>query len=339
MQRILYSFLLTGLCFCSHGQTTQTILLKAAPEVDAPVIAKVIASQKVILDAAPAAKNANAGWRQLPLPTPFEGYVPLASIDKSLQITPGTAVHYLPANDSAKITTVAANDDYEVIRAGEAWVTVQMRKSITGYFNEPFADDAPFDFDTNKIPAVATEPAPAPATVTPAPVVLPAPLVIPARPARINPDEPISQLDPTTLPPENVQWQPVRERMEDPARPAITRNQSSPAIAEQPPGSGLVVSPDLTQAREPSPAPGPAKTPRLLTGILKKEIASGGAPYPVQLRSPDGRLIALVDLSRIYISDLSPFIGNKVYIRGQIHPLSGNTSRLVITAESLRMAD
>jgi hypothetical protein len=100
-----------------------------------------------------------------------------------------------------------------------------------------------------------------------------------------------------------------------------------------------MVSPDQTQAREASPDLGPAKTPRLLTGQLLREINASGPGYPVRLKSPEGRLIAYVDFSSIYISDLAPYLGQKVYIRGQIYPLPDTPAQLVILAESLRLAE
>jgi len=101
----------------------------------------------------------------------------------------------------------------------------------------------------------------------------------------------------------------------------------------------IMVSPDQTQAREASPDLGPAKTPRLLTGTLTREINVTGPTYPIRLKSPEGRLIAYVDFSGIYISDLAPYLRQKVYVSGQIYPLPNNSAQLVILAESLRLAE
>jgi hypothetical protein len=95
---------------------------------------------------------------------------------------------------------------------------------------------------------------------------------------------------------------------------------------------------EQTQARETTPELGPAKTPRLLTGQLVRQISADGPDYPIRLLTPEGRLIAYVDLSRIYISDLSPYLNQKVYINGQIFPLPKANSRRVILAESLKLA-
>jgi hypothetical protein len=101
----------------------------------------------------------------------------------------------------------------------------------------------------------------------------------------------------------------------------------------------LVVSPSNTQAREVVPPFGPAKTPRLLTGLLTREIATEGPTYPIRLRSLEGRLIACVDLSGVFISDLSPYLDQRVYLRGQVHPLPNHSSQLVILAQEIRLAE
>lgn len=330
MQRTLIRFFLCALLASAPLQAAKEILLQFSPETNAPVIAKITATDKVILDAAPAERNADQGWRQLPLPTPFEGYVPIATVNKGMAILGGTPVHYLPTTESAKVTTVEEGDRYEIVRAKEEWVTVRFYKDITGYFLA--TEEAPslnLSFTKNTTPVLAMPPAQSP---TPVPVTIPAPQ------KRINPDEPIAQVDPNSLPPENVQWKPVleppTEQHLDPAR-----GLSSQSINPASPISDLVVTPSNTQARESTPVLKPAKTPRLLTGQLVREIAAEGPAYPVRLKSPEGRLIAYVDFSGIFISDLSPYIDQKVYLRGEVHPLSESNSQLVIYVQDIRLAE
>lgn len=336
MQRTLYSFFLCLLCLCGTARAAKEILLRTAPVADAPVIAKVTASEKVVLDAAPAPRNAETGWRQLALPTPFEGYVPTAAMGKNFDIVEGTPVHYLPTANAARITVVEPGDVYEVVRATDEWATVRFRKDITGYFTDDAAEKVAIDFESLQVPLVTTQPAP---ERRPAP----APVAIPAPRARVNPDEPISQLDPSTLPPENVVWKPARSPSPEPSSEATQGTARSPGSPNRG-GSGLpnpdlMVSPAQTQAREAAPELGPAKAPRLLAGILKQDLSNDGSAYPIRLQSPEGRLVAYVDFSGIYISDLTPYLDQKVYVRGQIHPLPNASARLVILAESLRLAD
>jgi len=325
MQRTLFCFILGCLSFGSTTHAAREILLRLQPAPSAPVIAKITASEKVILDAAPAPTNAELGWRQLALPTPFVGYVPVATLGKNFAIVESTPVHYLPTAVSAAITRVEADDIYEVVRIKEEWATVRFQKSITGYFMDDSTEEIAINFNAFQVPLVSTEPARAP---------VPAPVMIPAPRARINPDQPIGQLDPNALPEENVVWQAVPTS----SSPPITY--PAPRISAPTTGvSDLMVSPAQTQAREASPELGPAKTPRLLTGTLIREINVSGPTYPIRLQSPEGRLIAYVDFSGIYISDLTPYIDQKVYIHGQIHPLPNTSSQLVILADSLRLAE
>jgi hypothetical protein len=347
MHRRLTSFFLVWLTLSAPLSGAREILLRTAPEAGAPAIAKITATDRVILDAAPAGRNAEEGWHQLALPTPFEGYVPTATLDKSLAIVAGTAVHYLPTTESATITEVAPDDRYEVVREQNDWATVRFYKPITGYFLLGPGDDAvrvEIDLQAprltpltpaRKAQAVAAPAGPSEATLEPALE----PLAIPAPRRPINPDEPISQLDPDSLPPENVVWQPAADR----GRASAARNEDQPESNPPPripnPESAIMVTPEQTQARETAPAPGPAKPPRLLSGQLIRQIEVDGPGYPIRLYSPDGRLIAFVDLSGIYLPDLNPYLNERVYIRGQIHPLPDSSSQLVIFAESLRLAE
>jgi len=336
MLRTFFTTLLVCVTINAPTYAAQEIRLRLQPTMEAPVVARVIASDQVILNTAPAPRNAQLGWRKISLPTPFEGYVDIESLGKNFAILEGSPVHYLPTVESGVITKVEEGDIYEVVSVTETWATVRYRKDIIGYFNDEVAQSAAVDSEPPQLPLVSTEPAPAP-------------IAIPARPFQINPDQPIAQLDPTTLPAENVIWKPVRVRGGDPSslHSAVTESESessptsriaSPASPASP-ISDLMVTQELTQAREATRDLGPAKTPRLLTGTLEREINVDGPTYPIRLKSPEGRLIAYVDFSGIYISDLSPFIGQKVYIRGQIYPLPNTRAQLVILADSLRLAE
>jgi hypothetical protein len=102
-----------------------------------------------------------------------------------------------------------------------------------------------------------------------------------------------------------------------------------------------MVGPAETQAREAvDPEPSANSEPaRRLTGVLVREINKDGPAYPIRLRSPEGRLIAYVDLSALFISDLSPFIGQPVNLVGELRPLRPNTRELVILAREIRAAE
>jgi hypothetical protein len=316
-----------GLCSTSHA--AKEILLRLQPNAESPVIAKVTASDKVILDTAPAPKNAALGWRQLAVPTPFEGYVPVATMSKNFEIIEGTSVQYLPTSESAAITRVESGDRYEVVRVKEDWATVRFYKDIIAYFIDDTSVEVAFSI-TRPNASELTTPTPEPIDIT-----TPEPIAIPAAATRINPDEPIAQLDPNALPPENVHWQAANESAGE-SKPKLAPHETSSA----PPLSEPIMVPAAqTQAREATIELGPAKTPRLLTGTLVREINVSGPDYPIRLKSPEGRLIAYVDFSEVYISDLAPYLDQKVYVRGQVYPLPNTHSQLVILAESLRLAE
>jgi hypothetical protein len=359
-------------------QGAREIHLRLAPENDAPVIAKITATDKVILDAAPADQNADQGWRQLALPTPFEGYVPVATLDKSMTIMPGTPVHYLPTAQSAQITQVEDGDRYEVVREQNNWATVRFYNL---YFSDKDTETVAIDFAKSAAPESQVSPRPEPVEGALAPsesapgsqvsALAPSgsedqgslrtdsaspnqpptvePLTIPAPRRPINPDAPISQLDPEDLPPENVVWQPAPATRSEPAAqgendppsriPDPASRISNPPSRIPNPAPSIMVTPEQTQAREATQEPGPSKTPRLLTGNLVRQIEVDGPGYPIRLRSPEGRLIAFVDLSRIYLPDLDPYLNQKVYLRGEVHPLPETSEQLVILAETLRLAD
>ena len=378
MHQTLISLFLVCLMLPASLQGAREILLQLAPENDAPVIAKITATEKVILDAAPAGRNADQGWRQLALPTPFEGYVPVAALEKNMAIVPGTPVRYLPTAQSAQITQVEDDDRYEVVREQNDWATVRFYKSITGYFSDTTTETVAIDLDVAALLQLqtASNPEPVERALAPSDSEVPGslrtqplshnqapsvePLTIPAPRRAINPDAPISQRDPDSLPPENVIWKPAAAARSEPAARSEGESESDPIPHDTDPASiigktntpdrpstatppylpeGIVVNQQHTQAREATPELGPAKTPRLLTGQLVRQIEVDGPGYPIRLKSPAGQLIAFVDLSRIYLPDLDPYLGQRVYLRGQVHPLPNTSGQLVILAETLRLSN
>jgi hypothetical protein len=366
-----------GLCAALGAQDSpkpeaRTIELHLAPEPDAPIIGQLIASQRVILDAAPAPRNAAAGWRQLPLPTPFEGFVPAESVDKSLSIAEGSPVRYLPTMESARITRVEAGDQYEVVRRTDQWVTVRFRKAITGYFNTP--DTESFALDLGAARPLQPQSSPRRETareaesvgqgiIPPRPLAPPSspaqppagpraelraepqaePLRFPANPLTINPDQPIAQTNPDQLPPENVTWRPINPSaspdQDGPSGPrAAASSRSRPAAAPMNSSGDIMVTREHTRAEASPQIPAPEGSVRQLKGVLIQRPPTQRSPYTLQLQDQDGRFIAFVDLSGVYIAALDPFLGERVLLRGPLRALSANDQRLVLLASSLRLA-
>lgn len=343
MKWTLSSLILSLICLASSSHAadlqSSTVLLRATPNNSAPIIAEVIASRKVILDAAPATQNAAQGWRQLPLPSPFNGHVPTSAVGKNFAISEGTAVHYLPTTDSATITIIEAGDLYQVASSNDSWTMIRLKKPVVGYFLGEAAPMPAFDFDAVAIPQVEVER-------------VREPLTIPAARAQFNPDDEIGTTNPNALPPENVVWHPVGQTRsthtqanaqfapdlytQAPAFESPTIRVEEPTTQAQ---SDFMVSRHNTQAREYIVPEQVTKAPRMLAGKLVREIKAFGPYYPIRLRTPEGRLIAYVDFSKLYIDDITPYINKKVYVEGQIHPAPQMSSQLVIYAESLRITE
>lgn len=94
-----------------------------------------------------------------------------------------------------------------------------------------------------------------------------------------------------------------------------------------------------TQAREAEPVaqPEPEVPLRLLVGTLVRQIESVGPPYPIRLVSDEGRMIAYVDFSGIFIEDLSPYLNQRVYLRGQLAPVRQRSRDLVIFVRDIQL--
>jgi hypothetical protein len=333
MFRLIRLFLITlpGLSL-AHAETNE-LLIRLQPEANSPVVSRVIATEKVVLDAAPAEDPAKAaeGWQQLELALPLEGYVPVATLSKNFEITENTPVRYLPTPESQLVTYVESQDQYEVVRAEGDWATVKFVKPVTGYFLAL----APAD-STRSAPELSPGSAPKPPVLNLEPAD-PTP-VAPGTSLAFDPNKAVGMTDPSHLPPENVIWKSAPRVPTAPLRQPRPRAVQPPAAAPPLP-EGIMVGPAQTQAREAQTSKPESEKPlRLLTGILVREINRDGPAYPIRLKSPEGRLIAYVDFSAIFVPDLDPFLGQRVYLRGQIFPLKPNDSQLVIYAEEIRLA-
>ena len=309
----------------------EDLLLRLQPDEASPVVKRIIATEKVLLDAAPVADAPE--WQQLELMLPLEGYVPAAALTKNFEIVERTAVRFLPSANAFELTKIEPGDRYEIGGAEAEWTRVTFQKKLTAYFS---ADASPTEIDMTESREIS---APEPPTLE---------LPTDSGPAgedrreegRFDPDAPVGTRNPDELPPENVVWKtgprspaPIRQ----PQPRAIEATPSAPALPD-----GIMVGPSETQAREKktsTEAPGADQPSRRLTGILVREIRGDGPAYPIRLRSPEGRLIAYVDFSGIFISDLSPFINSQVDLRGPVRPLRHGDRRLVMFAREIKTTE
>ena len=76
---------------------------------------------------------------------------------------------------------------------------------------------------------------------------------------------------------------------------------------------------------------------RTLSGTLVRRLRNYGPRYPLRLRAANGR-IAYVDMSKLFFSDLRPYLDKQVSIRGEVRPLVPGSTELVIQARSLKLA-
>lgn len=309
----------------------EDLLLRLQPDEAAPVVKRIVATEKVLLDAAPVADALE--WQQLELMLPLEGYVPTAALTKNFEIVERTAVQFLPSANAFELTKIEPGDHYEIREAEAEWTRVTFRKNLTAYFP---AGASPTDIEITEAREIS---APKPPTLE---------LPLPPGPTdedqraevRFDPDAPVSTRNPDELPPENVVWKAA------PRSPAPTRQPQPQAIEATPSApalpDGIMVGPSETQAREKNTnteAPDADQPSRRLTGVLVREIREDGPAYPIRLRSPEGRLIAFVDFSEIFINDLGPFINSQVDLRGPIQPLRPGDRRLVMFAREIELAE
>ncbi|WP_146209207.1 hypothetical protein [Coraliomargarita sinensis] len=307
--------------------SAEDIILRLRPEAKAPIITRITATEKVLLDAAPVVEKSE--WMQLDLKIPFEGYVPTATLTKSFAIVQDTAVHFLPDANSEVITRAKDGDFYEVKSVKDEWATIRLNKQLKTYYR---AGALPSTAPTQEV-----EPAPKPPVLDlsiDAPTHTPEP-----KAADFDPALGVGQTSPDDLPPENVVWKSAprtSEPIREPQLQAATKETSPPNLPK-----GIMVSPGQTQAREANAKKAPAedKPLRLLVGNLVRKIETSAPAYPIRLRSDEGRLIAYVDFSGYFIEDLSPYLNQRVYLRGHLEPVPSSEGDLVLFVRDIRLAD
>lgn len=324
------------LAIAATGASAEDIILRLRPDVKAPIITRITATEKVLLNAAPAAENSD--WKRLDLKVPFEGYVPEATLTKGLAIIQETPVHFLPDAGSETITRAKDGDLYEVKRVEDKWATIRFQKELTTYFR---AEAAPSAAPVQKLASVPEPPeldlSLSPPTHSPEP-----------KAADFDPNLGVGKTSPDDLPPENVTWKSARSASA-PDREPQPQTLGSTSTPERPDTATprdfeegtIMVSPDQTQAREADAkeAPPSDKPLRLLVGTLIREIETTEPAYPIRLQSDEGRLIAYVDFSGYFIEDLSPYLDQRVYLRGHLMQAPSNDGELVLFVRNIQIAE
>ncbi|MFU8849140.1 MAG: hypothetical protein ACNA77_10560 [Opitutales bacterium] len=168
-----------------------------------------------------------------------------------------------------------------------------------------------------------------------------------AKALAFNPERAIGKTAPEDLPPENVTWQSAPARSAAATEPETeilgrTRTPDRPDSATPPyfEESGIIVSPEQTQAREANldEAPPADQATRLLVGRLVRKIDSAAPDYPIRLHADEGRLIAYVDFSGYFIEDLSPYLNQRVHLGGRLAAVRANSRKLVLYVDDIQIA-
>ncbi|MFP4069145.1 MAG: hypothetical protein ACLFVC_03095 [Opitutales bacterium] len=304
----------------------RTLDLRLTPDPEAPVVGQ-IEAESASAAASPVLDRdrAEAGWKWTELTGTWQGYLPDSALSKNFDVEPGATIRAEPSPTAAALGTAAEDDRFEIIESTDGWTTVRFRKTVPVYFQS------------------STEIADAPAVNAPAP----APKETRPRSgprASIDPDAEVARVEPDALPPENVVWSTRTSRpAAEPAEPAPDETVEL-APAER---SGelepidIVVPPVQTQARDTPIRPqAAAGTPtRRLSGTLVRKISNFGPAYPLRLRADNGRRLAYVDMTQLFITNLHPYLDQKVIIQGEIRPVAPGSKDIVIQAQSIRTLD
>jgi hypothetical protein len=85
------------------------------------------------------------------------------------------------------------------------------------------------------------------------------------------------------------------------------------------------------------PHPQYSEAPRTVEGQFVRVISRFGPRYPIRLLDDKKKRLAYVDLSKIFIRDLRPYLNQLVKINGQVRPLVPGSEELVIIARTLQL--
>jgi hypothetical protein len=315
----LYYLFLTLLMITTVPVAASDIILLLEAKEDAQIMARVDSADPVIKAASPVLESEKAthGWMWTEYSTTIKGYVPAKSLSKNFDIAPNTIVRSGPNKNARVLTLAEATDRFEVLASDDDdWATIRFNKAIPVYFL-----DRPLSVP---VPASKIQPRQ-------------------KRHTRIqfNPDRAVSNLSPNALPPENVVWSSASANTtEQPEANIESLTGSEYDMIPATPDS-IIVMPTQVQAPKIPRAPEvKVGTPiRILTGKLVREIHNFGPRYPIRLKSASGQRVAYVDMSRIFINDLRPYLDKTVYIRGEVQPIVPGSRNLVILARTIRITE
>ncbi|GEM_PF-1088331 len=333
--------LISAAVFIGTQTMWAAISLKTAPEKDSPVVATVAEDSASLKNAqsVPDKTLAANGWHTVNFKSNRTGHVPSENVSKNFAIKNRTPIFSAQNKKSQIITYTEPGDTYEAIGSNDDWITVRFSKSTPVYFQK-----------------VAVE--------TPRQNTLALPNWESAinireeeqsnsdlkRGYHFNPNLKVGETKSAELAPENVTWEgtqierPPQNTHLIPRSPLV--DNFPPSQQTPPPTLEMDLIPIIVEKRIPQPSELPQKpqlapgTPtRTFAGVLERKIKNSGPRYPLQLKSRSGGRIAFVDMSKLFISDLRPYLDRNVSITGEVVPIVPGSNELVIYARTIRLPE
>ena len=254
--------------------------------------------------------------------------MPSNAVGKNFAIAAGTPVHRQPRHNADIVTSVKLDDKFKIIDADDRWTRVEVTKVIPVYFSRLPQLGLTSLSDINPTPATEARP------LFGNTVEHQDSAANNRTKSQYNPDAKVGQRMPSELPPENVAW---RSASSAPATTHASERAFQHAAKARP--DDIIVSTDIAPQRLAPQAPDltAAIPTRTLSGKLVRKLSGFGPRYPLRLVSSSGKRIAYVDMSHIFISDLRPYLGQEVYLSGEVRPLVPGSRELVVFARTIRL--
>lgn len=304
IHRLLFVFACTG-----SALSAEDILLRLAPDPEARIIARLDATHEAITkaQAEQTPELAAAGWYQTELEATVTGYIRTEQLTKDFSIRPGTLIRATPEIDARVLSVIEASDHIEVdtTRANARWTPIRFHKAVLVYYRETTLPETS---------AIATA-----QTSTP-------------------------QLEQE----EKVIWKRVEidtiydpQPFEKKRRPSTTLVRETIPVTQPAPQdlpASLIEETKQTERSAPRRPQSSSDTSAItLRGKLTREYAEG-SPYSLQLQSPDSPRTYL-DLSKVFINDLRPFLDQSVQIQGILRPLVVGSEEQVLQVHEIIIAE
>ncbi|MGB0415862.1 MAG: hypothetical protein ACPGKS_03330 [Coraliomargarita sp.] len=313
---------LLALAFTSASLTAADVLLRLAPDTHSRIITRLDSSQAALQRARPVKdpELAAAGWQWTEVKATVTGHIPTGRLAKDFSIQPGTIIRASASTTARVLSVVEADDqiDVDTITATAEWTRVRFSKPVPVYFLK------------SALPATTA-------------------MDVPAAPTRET--GAASYTDPNELPPETVAWKRIEvDSIYDPQpfekkrrAPTILVQESipitpAPKPTPEPTKPQALVDDAAANQRSAPQRPQASNTVGTITlqGVLTRKYTEG-APYSLQLQVKESPR-TYVDISKVFINDLRPYLNEPVEIRGTVRPLVVGSEERVLQVHQIRIA-